>query len=322
MSEVDSAKREPAAWMYVLSAPVQPFHQPLSTGPRIKYPVVFAEMGVTLRQVTVVTEFAPRPVRPIRRTRFAIVLANGRRDDELARRFLDAYVGSFALIREPLFNDSPEALKVPYIKEQASRIGYADLVQWNPDVLDPFFDAMEFSTVTQVSPEYFIRAWELLPIVFAEPYLAASHYLDASLRDFSSLEVSAAERLGDEVYLNPARRQFIAFENALQNAYKVVEALIGEPPKDDEALREKIESIGANPEDLVDAHWSPKSGYCECLWETVKSMHAARDKRAAHVRTPKRRPLSYTELSMFQGAAWLMLWDAVQHELARRSAAD
>jgi len=72
------------------------------------------------------------------------------------------------------------------------------------------------------------------------------------------------------------------FENALISSFKVIEAIIGDPPGDDRKFHRKLRSIGVDPHELV--------GYRDKkpIHEVIREMNIARDKKSADGSTPDR----------------------------------
>jgi hypothetical protein len=134
-------------------------------------------------------------------------------------------------------------------------------------------------------------------------------------------KVSTAEHafIGDSVSLAcgeagdespPSAFERIEMEDALHNAFKALEALIGgEPPKDTARFRKRLELVGVDPDDPVGFRGRPK----EPLVEVLKRIWATRDKRAAHAgRTPARnRSITYFELMEAQHAVAYAIGQAV-----------
>jgi hypothetical protein len=95
------------------------------------------------------------------------------------------------------------------------------------------------------------------------------------------------------------------FEDALHNSFKAVEAIIGDPPKDDRRLSEKLKKIGINFDEPV--------GYRvkEPIGTVIRSMSAARDKKSAHGNT-RHRSITPAELLEFQACAHLVVVAALE----------
>ena len=90
------------------------------------------------------------------------------------------------------------------------------------------------------------------------------------------------------------------------NAYKAIEALIGEPPSDDEKLKAKIIELGIDPEGKFGIHSDTP------LYEFIREIAQARDKKAAHGRTPPSKIL-VRDMMLYQDCALFMLKRTLEH---------
>lgn len=97
------------------------------------------------------------------------------------------------------------------------------------------------------------------------------------------------------------------FEEALHSAFKAIEAIIGDPPRDDRRLFEKLRAIGIDPDEEV--------GYAEKekISAVIRSMNTARDKKAAHGSTRNRRILP-AELLRYQACAEYIVLAGIEKE--------
>jgi len=102
----------------------------------------------------------------------------------------------------------------------------------------------------------------------------------------------------------------VRFESALQNAYKSIEAIIGDPPKNDNKFFSKLRAIGLNPHEEV--------GYDEKteLHQVIREMNFARDKKAAHGNT-KQRTIFVKELMNYQECAAFVIIEAIAYLLGK-----
>jgi len=96
------------------------------------------------------------------------------------------------------------------------------------------------------------------------------------------------------------------FENSLQNAFKAIEAIIGDPPKDNKKFFAKIKGIGLDPFE--------EFGYLskDPLHVVIPQMNAARDKKAAHGST-KDRIITLGEMMTYQDCAHLIVAAAIKN---------
>jgi hypothetical protein len=99
-------------------------------------------------------------------------------------------------------------------------------------------------------------------------------------------------------------------ENALQDNFKAVEAIIGDPPKNDEKFFGKIKSFGIDPNMIFGLEDKP-------IHQVIRDMNDARDKKAAHGST-QNRAITVGELLVFQNCARFMVLQACKSELGER----
>jgi hypothetical protein len=97
----------------------------------------------------------------------------------------------------------------------------------------------------------------------------------------------------DRVSSAPTSSHQTHFEDALQNAFKAIEAVMGDPPKNDRKFSDKLVAIGIDPLEQV--------GYEEKkpISTVIRAMNEARDKKSAHGST-RRRTIGQAELLDFQ----------------------
>jgi hypothetical protein len=100
------------------------------------------------------------------------------------------------------------------------------------------------------------------------------------------------------------------WETALQNAFKAIEAIIGDPPKDDRKFDQLLRSIGLDPYEEVGF------GENRSLREEIRFMNIARDKKAAHGSTLNRR-LTVGEIHKYQACAGYVCQAAIETKLGQ-----
>jgi hypothetical protein len=104
-------------------------------------------------------------------------------------------------------------------------------------------------------------------------------------------------------------------ETAYQSAFKAIEAVIGEPPKDERGLRMRIAEVGIDPDETVGHSFYERYGARpgkEKLIKKLREMHHTRDKRAAHGRTRLPRIIGYCELKDKQALAQYILLSHIE----------
>ena len=139
--------------------------------------------------------------------------------------------------------------------------------------------------------------WARCPIILRESWIHdALAFYTASIRhiDFSPSQISEALDQGIKFASN--RSHLAIAESAFQNAFKAIEALIGDPSKDESKLHFQIRAKGIDPDELVG--WRDKLP----IAQAVRKVSQIRDKRAAHGSTPNR-GLMWLEVAEAQSCA-------------------
>jgi hypothetical protein len=162
---------------------------------------------------------------------------------------------------------------------------------------------------TWISADVVEAAWARAPAIFAhEELYRAVTFLMASQDDFWVAPGQINEARGDEELVARVGREQTAMENALQNAFKSVEAVLGDPPSDDRRYFAKLRAIGVDPAEPVGY------GSKRPVHEWIREMARARDKRAAHGSTTPR-ALSVAELLEFTSCAQFIVCSAVEAKM-------
>lgn len=149
--------------------------------------------------------------------------------------------------------------------------------------------------------------WELISTTIGdEQVIYASHFLRAALEKFyfsGELEEAITKR-----ELTPIRiKEAVDVENAIHNAYKVVEAVYGGTlPSSWTQVSNSLKQIGINPDELVG--YTNRGQYQrEPILEKIKELRRARDERAAHGRIHQNRRNTFYQLMDSQELARLIL---------------
>lgn len=235
------------------------------------------------------------------------------RDDHRATRFGEAMIYAISVLHGP-FMDPTETSPVFRIPKQLAQ----DQAHLHIDTLiqlersrDPSdritdFPSQALGSMTMVSDTKVDAAWRMVPALVQEDNLfRAARFLTASHAEFYVPPGGIAEVLAYPDLTAQTGLEQNSFENALQNAFKAVEAIIGDPPKDDRKFFSKISAIGLDPNDPV--------GYAtkQPLHKVIRDMNQARDKKSAHGSTPNR-TIPAGELMEYQACARLVLWTAIE----------
>jgi hypothetical protein len=154
-------------------------------------------------------------------------------------------------------------------------------------------------------------AWRIAAVTFGDAALFdATRFLHRSYENFSVSPGGISEVLSDPD--NPSKTGAVQnnFEDALHSAFKAIEAVIGDPPKDDRRFFAKLAELGLDPKE--------EAGYLEKMpfERMIRRMNEARDKRSAHGSTRNRR-ISAAELLDFQTCAETIVVTALEKARGR-----
>jgi hypothetical protein len=255
---------------------------------------------------------------------FAFKVRSGEADDGFAQRFADGVLGTLALVSDFALEEPLLPLRVPASllrsrKLTTKKLLFRQAVPNGREPLDEMSLWMKFNHATYLPTDVLTRVWELAPVTTRSPFFEALHFYGESLRAFCFLGDDIAEVLSDRLAGPLSRQDQVRAERAVENAFKAIEAMIGEPPKRQDRLRRKLEEAGVSPDELIGWQWFGQGPPPEPLFTKVKALHQARDKRAAHAKTPQRSPFTYYEIMDSQGCAQVVLVRALEHQLGKQS---
>lgn len=159
--------------------------------------------------------------------------------------------------------------------------------------------------------------WEIVTrIADNEKVIFACNFLMSSYSEYQFMGDSIGEVIlaHEEVpqYINEA----VKLENAIHNCYKVVEAICGGTlPTSQKKLKNKLENIGIDPNELVgyETYGVFKK---EKIITKIEALRLARNERAAHGRIHKDRKSTFYELMDYQSLANALLVMFIRHEYA------
>jgi hypothetical protein len=251
--------------------------------------------------------------------RYVFGLPSLKRDDACAIRFAEAFMNAFSLAFGPLVDMRETAALVFPVAANTLRgkehMFIEELVQieesrpWHERTLE--FPPSELAATFLTDESYFELAWKMTPVIFKVESLGrAVQFLRASQDDFYVWPGQIDEVRNELGTLAKTGFEQSKLENALQNAFKSIEAVIGDPPKDDTRFFAKIREIGLDPDEEV--------GYTEKypLHQVIRDMNKARDKKTAHGST-RQRGITIAEMLEFQACAHYIVMSAIRNKLDR-----
>jgi len=269
-------------------------------------------VGVYLHHVEIVFKEPDRD----QRGRFVFRFPRYERRDEDAERLGESFVYSMEFLWGPIasWEDLPCCVfRIPaeMIRESSyislKMLGELDAKR-QIEERTISFSYSELGAV-YVGEETVEAAWRMTPVVYQnEALLRALTFLGQSYHHFYVCPGDFNDVLDEPDMKASTGRIQSEWENALQNAFKAIEAVIGDPPKDDRKFFHSLSSIGIDPADMV--------GYGEktSIANAIRVMNAARDKKAAHGSLASRE-LTIGEVLNHQACAKYVVRAAVEYKL-------
>lgn len=268
--------------------------------------VYISTIGIKLRRVFLTEEDRVRQVHMQyeykNEDRFIFYIGDAKMDDNLAQRFADAVMLSLAVAHDVAIEETPKAIRISESCLKKGRIiRIKDVVGHEGIGGQMYFDVVHAVGVPSEVLDY---VWHIVPVILANQSL-----MDAT--SFYRESITQAWVTNDDVYeimcensdLPSSQVERARVETAYQNAFKAVEAVIGEPPKDETKLRLILIRNGVNPDEIVGYDLYRMKPAKETLLKKVIDMHQARDKMAAHGKTNIPRTIGYCELKDKQALA-------------------
>lgn len=248
--------------------------------------------------------------------RYLLTFPGGVADDERARQIADALALSWILLMGPVAHpeDLASIYRFPADMVQEDRYVSIDALLAYDESL-PFekqfpFPGLQVVAHYHISEDQMMRLWALVPVVIDEPMFSAVRHLAASFREFYVFPGQVPEVLGQPGEMPDTANFLTRAENALVNAFKAVEALIGDPPSDDRKFFAKLRSVGVDPFQNVGYRSSVP------LHQRIRELNRARDKKGAHAKTSAT-PITSYELMDLQLCARLVVIGALERKLCR-----
>jgi len=240
-----------------------------------------------------------------------------RRDDKCAFRIGESFLFAVSAIFGPLtaFKEMVSVFRIPQLLVlDKKKLLIDELIQLEESRLDSerfiAIPDITFSTTMYISHFNVEAAWKITPILLKyEALYLAVRFLKSSINDFYVWPGEIDDVIYEPDLSARSGMEQSIFENALQNAFKAIEAVIGDPPKDDRKFFGKLNAIGLDPNTQV--------GYtCKLpLNKVIREMNMARDKKAAHGSTTKRR-ITTGELLEYQMCARTVVMAAIKTKLS------
>jgi hypothetical protein len=286
--------------------------------------VVFdmTEAGILVRSVYIVNKkrLSPSFVPHAYQGRFAFWIDRRHDESTFPQRVIDGLFATLTLLYKtdlsrgmPLFAAGPVPCRVP------GRVLKYDTFLKRNDLIRSDRRWEVLLDYCHTIPESIIEtAWNMLPVVLHKPFFDAVHYYQASIRDFCFEGYSIAAVANGDMAQPISRSEWSQAEDAVLNAFKAIEAVIGDPPKDDKKFQSKLQCAGIDPFALVGfvARGSDEgSDKREPIWQKIRAMGLIRDKKAAHGRSGADRQITLYEIMEIQACAEVVVKLGIDYEV-------
>jgi len=238
--------------------------------------------------------------------RFLFYINDGIKDDSFAQSFADAVMSSLALVYGVTTEEIPTAISIPEDVIKKGRFIRIKDVIGNKGVVSEIY--FRVTNSVGVPNEVLDYVWRTVPaIVESKSLMDAANFYKESIGQVWVAGDDVFDIMCDNSDMPPSHAQRASVETAYQNAFKAIEAIIGEPPKDKRKLRMKLSEAGINPDEEVGYELYGMKPGKETVLKKLMDMHQNRDKMAAHGKTTTPRTIGYCELRDKQALARYIL---------------
>lgn len=246
--------------------------------------------------------FGRRVAGPVREDdyRWAFTFQRAREDDKRAGLLADALEGFFCLLHGPMGSDPISVHRFPLERIRSNGTVRIEHIIERPG---PFM-GLAFSTTMRIPAETSRAIWQLLPSARDPRILAALTFYRASVDRvwFSPGDLYDINRWEEEGDVPPSAVDHAAHDSAFQDAYKAIEAIVGDPNKRDAKFHEQLRAAGIDPATPVGFRTK------EPLATRIRILSIIRDKRTGHGTRPRKAPLTKGELIEVQECARYVIW--------------
>lgn len=245
-------------------------------------------------------------------SRIFFTLAGGKRNDAFANSIAEAILLCAELYYGPHFDFTYAHLAFPFRSSTTpsgtvSRARIMNSIDREvPNSRQMFTDQMVFRA-NGLTTGVIALAIRTAPYVLATRALrCATAFLAVAHHAFFVWPGQLRETLDDGHNLPTTTAELAIWEASYQNAYKAVEAVVGDPPRDEARYLAHLRNAGIDPDGLV--------GYeqKERVADVIRKMNRMRDTRVAHGSTPAR-GIHLKDMIEFQECARYVVQRAVNH---------
>lgn len=292
---------KPRKWVYLLTGLMYPSKcvypdTELTLSESIEE-INLEKIGIRLKRVFLTEKERIRevPLQYESKSRFIFYINDGIRNDNFAQTLVDAVMSALALVYDVAREEIPTAIPIAEDKIRKGRfIRVKDIVGSNGVASELYFEVMG---ATGVGEDVLNKVWCIVPaIVENMPLMNATSFYRESIMQAWVTNPDVSPIMWTKPFIPSSIAERARIETAYQNAFKAIEAIIGEPPKDERKLRVKLIQSGINPDEKVGYEMYGEKPGKETILKKIVNMQHIRDKKAAHAKTTTPRGISYCEL--------------------------
>ncbi len=234
------------------------------------------------------------------------------RDDRGAARLAEAFAYGLSIAGRPLADtDDPLVLRVPDTAVRGKHTAAFECLMALdqsrlPEHRSLTLPDISLAAVSMATSDAHEIAWRIAAVTFKNAALFdATRFLQRSYENFYVYPGGITEVMSDPDDTPTTGAGQNRFEDALHSAFMAIEAVIGDPPRDDRRLFAKLADIGVDPHE--------EAGYVDKIpiARMIRRMNEARDKKSAHGSTRHRR-IAAAELLNFQACADVIVTAALE----------
>ena len=309
-------------WAYLLAGLMQPQKEVYSDSKPIIAESIdeinFEKIGVRLKKVFLTEKGKGRRKGPLLFDYwegFLFYVNDGMIDDRFAQSFSDAVTAALALVYDLDTEEIPTAVLIPEDMIKKDRfISIKDIIGNHGIGSEIYFSLTDRVGVPKQVLDY---VWRVVPhIVENKSVMDAAHFYKESIGGVWVADDDVFNFMVDDSNIPKSQREKARVETAYQNAFKAIEAITGEPPKDKRKLRTRLIEAGINPDENVGYNLYGMKPGKETLIKKIVDMHKTRDKMAAHGKTKIPRAIGYCELKDKQALARYIVLSHIENTRA------
>jgi hypothetical protein len=246
---------------------------------------------------------------------FIFYVRDGEKDDNFAQRFAEGIMLSLSLAYDLGMDKAPLAIRIPESLLIDGRIlRVKDLMGGKVDIASDVY--RNIVTGTGVPGEILDYIFSIVPaLVNSQSYMDAAAFYSESISQVWVADDDVLDIVANNSNIPASQVDRARVETAYQNAYKAIEAIIGEPPKDIKKLRLNLINIGLNPDELVGYNLYGMVPAKEVLLKKIIDMQKNRDKKVAHGKTIIPRNIGLCELKDKQALTQYVILCAIKSRI-------